>query len=71
MTVSGTIASVTAASNQLALKTDKGDSIAVTTTDKTSILHLAPDVTDPTKATKMAIGELQTGDRVGSLLSRR
>jgi hypothetical protein len=63
-TVSGTVGSVTAASNQLVLKTDKGDSIAVTTTDKTAILHLAPGVTDPTKATKMAIGELQAGDRV-------
>jgi len=63
-TVSGTIGSVTAASNQLVLKTDKGDSIAVTTTDKTSILDLAPGVTDPTKATKMALGDLQTGDRL-------
>src|SRR5580692_6587329 len=63
-TVSGTVGSVTAASSQLVLKTDKGDSIAVTTTDKTSVLHLAPGVTDPTKATKMALGELQPGDRV-------
>src|SRR5580704_4671857 len=63
-TVSGTVGSVTAASSQLVLKTDKGDSIAVTTTDKTSILHLASGVTDPTKATKMALGDVQTGDRV-------
>src|ERR1700733_9671547 len=62
--VSGTIGSVTASANQLVLKTDKGDSITVSTTEKTSILHLAPGVTDPTKATKMAIGDLQTGDRV-------
>ena len=64
VTVSGTVASVTAASSQLVLKTDKGDSIAVTTTDKTAILHLAPGVTDPTKASKMPLGELQAGDRV-------
>jgi hypothetical protein len=62
--VAGTIASVTASANQLVLKTDKGDSIAVTTTEKTSILHLAPGVTDPAKATKMALSELQAGDRV-------
>ena len=64
VTVSGTIASVTPASNQLALKTDAGESIAVTTTEKTAILHFPPGVTDPAKATKMAIGELQAGDRV-------
>ena len=62
--VSGTIGSVTASASQLVLKTDTGDSIAVTTTEKTSILHLAPGVTDPAKATKMALGELQAGDRV-------
>jgi hypothetical protein len=62
--VSGTIATVTAASNQLVLKTDTGDSIAVTATEKTAILHFAPGVTDPAKAAKMAIGELQPGDRV-------
>jgi hypothetical protein len=62
--VSGTIGSVTASANQLVLKTDKGDNVTVSTTEKTSILHLAPGVTDPTKATKMAIGDLQTGDRV-------
>ncbi len=62
--VSGTIGTVTAAANQLELKTDKGESITVSTTEKTAILHLAPGVTDPTKATKMALGDLQAGDRV-------
>ena len=57
--VAGTVGSVDAGANQLVLKTDNGDSIAVTTTEKTSILHLAAGVTDPTKATKMAIGEVQ------------
>ena len=63
-TVSGTVASLNASANQFVLKTDKGDSIAVTTNDKTSILHLAPGVTDPSKATKMGFGDLQTGDRL-------
>ena len=62
--VSGTIGSVAASANQLVLKTDTGDSIAVTTTEKTVILHFPPGVTDPAKATKMAVGELQAGDRV-------
>jgi hypothetical protein len=62
--VSGTVGGVTASANQFSLKTDKGESIAVTTSEKTSILHLAPGVTDPAKATKMTVGELQPGDRV-------
>jgi len=62
--VSGTVGSVDASANQLVLKTDTGDSIAVTTTEKTAVLHFPPGVTDPAKAVKMAIGELQPGDRV-------
>jgi hypothetical protein len=62
--VSGTVAGITASANQLVLKTDKGDSVIVATTDKTSILHLAPGVTDPAQATKMTLGELSAGDRV-------
>ena len=62
--VSGTIGSVAASANQLVLKTDTGDSIAVTTTEKTAVLHFPPGVTDPAKAVKMAIGELQPGDRL-------
>src|ERR1017187_5861721 len=60
----GTVASITASANQLVVKTDKGESVTVATTDKTAILHLAPGVTDPTKATKMTLGELTAGDRV-------
>jgi len=62
--VSGTIASVTVSANQLVMKTDKGESIMVSTTEKTAILHFAAGVTDPAKATKMALGDLQAGDRV-------
>jgi hypothetical protein len=62
--VSGTVAGITASANQLVLKTDKGDSVIVATTGKTSILHLAPGVTDPAQATKMTLGELSAGDRV-------
>jgi hypothetical protein len=62
--ITGTVSGITASSNELILKTDKGESVTVTTTDKTSILHLAPGVTDPAKATKMTLGELSAGDRV-------
>lgn len=62
--VAGTVASVNASANQFVLKTDKGESIEVTTSDRTAILHLAAGVTDPTKATKMPFSQLQAGDRV-------
>lgn len=62
--VAGIVGSVNAAANQLVLKTDNGDSIAVTTTEKTSILHFAAGVTDPSKGTNMAVGDLQAGDRI-------
>jgi hypothetical protein len=62
--VTGTVGTVTASANQFVMKTDKGDSIAVTTSDATSILHLPPGVTDPKQATKMKIAELAAGDRV-------
>lgn len=62
--VAGTVTSVAASANQFVMKTDKGDSIKVATTDKTAILHLAPGVTDPKQATRMALGDLQVGDRL-------
>jgi hypothetical protein len=46
------------------LKTDKGESITVTTTDKTVILRMPAGVTDVQKGTKMTVGELAAGDRV-------
>jgi hypothetical protein len=62
--VTGAVVTVTASANQVVLKTDKGDTVTVTTTEKTQILHLPPDVTDPTKGTKMTVGQLAAGDRV-------
>jgi hypothetical protein len=60
----GTVTSVNAQANQFVLKTDKGDSITATTSDKTLILHLPAGVTDPTKGTRLTIGQLAVGDRV-------
>src|ERR1035438_3352074 len=62
--VAGTVASVAAQASQFAMKTDKGDSITVTTTDKTVILHMPAGVTDVQKGTRMTVGELAAGDRV-------
>jgi hypothetical protein len=62
--VAGTVTAVDARANQVSLKSDKGDAIAVTTTEKTLILHLPPGENDVTKGNKMALSSLGAGDRV-------
>ena len=62
--VAGTIVSVTAGSNQFALKTDAGDTITVTTNDSTVILHPGPGVTDVKQAPRMKASELAAGDKL-------
>ena len=69
--VAGAVASVTASAGQFVLKTDKGDSIEVTTTDKTLILHMPAGVTDVTKATRMTVGAIGRRRSRGGLLPRR
>jgi hypothetical protein len=62
--VAGTVTAVDERANQVSLKSDKGDAIAVTTTEKTLILHLPPGENDVTKGNKVALSSLAAGDRV-------
>ncbi|HUB83572.1 MAG TPA: DUF5666 domain-containing protein [Bryobacteraceae bacterium] len=62
--VAGTITSVNAGSNQFVMKADNGDSLTVTTTDSTVILHPGPGVTDLKQAPRMKTAELAAGDKV-------
>jgi hypothetical protein len=62
--VAGMVTAVDAQANQLSLKSDKGDAIAVTTTEKTLVLHLPPGENDVTKGNKIALSSLAAGDRV-------
>jgi hypothetical protein len=61
--ISGTVTSVDAGANQLSLKSDKGDAVSVTTTDRTLILRIPPGETDPKKGSKTTLAELNAGDR--------
>jgi hypothetical protein len=61
--LSGTVTSVNADAKSLALKSDKGDDVAVTTSDRTLILRIPPGETDPKKGTKIALSTLSAGDR--------
>jgi hypothetical protein len=62
--VAGMVTAVDAQANQVSLKSDKGDAVAVTITEKTLVLHLPPGENDVTKGTKMALSGLGAGDRV-------
>jgi hypothetical protein len=61
--LSGTVTSVNPGANQLSLKSDKGDDVSVTTTERTLILRIPPGETDPKKGTKIALPTLNAGDR--------
>jgi hypothetical protein len=62
--VAGVVTAVDAQANRISLKSDKGDAIAVTTTEKTLILHVPAGENDVTKGTKMALSSLGAGDHV-------
>jgi len=61
--ISGTVISVNTPGNQLSLKSDKGENVSVTTTDRTLILRIPPGETDPKKGSKIALATLNPGDR--------
>src|SRR5450631_4214612 len=61
--LSGTVISINADAKQLSLKSDKGEDISVTTTDRTLFLRIPPGETDPKKGTKIALSTLSAGDR--------
>ena len=61
--VSGTVVSVDAGAKKLAVKSDKGEELAVTLTDKTRVLGMPPGETDTKKATPVALDTLSAGDR--------
>jgi len=61
--VSGTVSGVNADVRQISLRSDKGDDLAVTTTERTLILRIPPGETDPKKGIKIELSSLSAGDR--------
>jgi hypothetical protein len=66
ITVIGTVTEVNASANQVGLKSDKGEPIALTITPHSFIRRLPPGETDAKKAVNITIGDLATGDRVAA-----
>jgi hypothetical protein len=62
--VAGTVTTVDAKANQVTIKTDKGDSLTFTATDRTQILHPPPGVSDPKQWAKIGVGDIAIGDEV-------
>jgi len=66
ITVIGTVTEVNASANQVSLKGDKGETVALTITPHSFIRRLPPGETDAKKAVNIAIGDLAVGDRVAA-----
>jgi transcription antitermination factor NusG len=64
--LTGTVTEVNASANQVSLKSDKGETIALTLTPRSFIFRLPPGETDTKNAVKIAIGDLAVGDRVAA-----
>jgi hypothetical protein len=62
--VQGTVTAADAAAKTLTLKTDKGDAVTITVTDKSHLLHLPPGETDQKKAEAIAFDKIASGDRL-------
>src|SRR4051794_21952443 len=61
--LSGTVSAVNAEVRQLTLKSDKGEDVAVTTSETTLFLRIPPGETDPKKGTKTTLSTVTPGDR--------
>ncbi len=62
--VAGTVATVDTAGNQLSLHSDSGETMTVSTGERTLILRIPAGETDPKKGTKIGLADLAAGDRV-------
>jgi hypothetical protein len=60
--MAGIVTAVNPQANQLSVKNDKGETLAVSTTDRTQILHAQPGENDPKKWAKMTLAEISPDD---------
>ncbi len=60
----GTVAAVNAQTGEVTVKTEKGDALTFSTTEKTQILHAEPGVNDPKQWSKITVSDIVAGDEV-------
>jgi len=61
--VAGMVAAVNASASQVSIKTDKGETVTLTTTENTQILHAQAGETDVKKWGKLTVSEIAVGDQ--------
>jgi Cu/Ag efflux protein CusF len=59
----GTVTAINPSSNQITLKTEKGD-LTFTTSERTQIVHAQAGISDPRQWPKLTLGEIANGDEV-------
>jgi len=57
------VAAVNASASQVSIKTDKGETVTLTTTENTQILHAQAGETDVKKWGKLTVSEIAVGDQ--------
>ncbi len=62
--VPGTVVSADAKAGQVVIKTDKGESLTFTATERTQILHAPAGVTDPKQWSKITVADINSGDEI-------
>ena len=61
--VAGTVASVDGSARQITVKTDKGETVTVTTTDRSFLRRMPPGESDTKKAVAITLTDITAGDR--------
>src|SRR5271165_7431517 len=62
--VTGTVAEVDTKARQITVKTDKGETVVFSVTDRSFLRRMPAGETDAKKALKIELSDLATGDRV-------
>jgi len=62
--IQGAITAVNPQNKQIAVTTDKGETVTVTANDRTSIVRMPAGVTDPKQGVKIELPTITTGDKI-------
>ena len=62
--IRGEITNVNAQAKQIAVKTDKGEAVTVTTTDRTVVVRMPAGVTDPKQGVKIELSAITPNDKL-------
>jgi hypothetical protein len=62
--ITGTVTTVKAAEKELVITSDKGETVTLSTTDRSFVLRMPPGETDTKKAQKIALSDVSAGDRL-------